>query len=257
MSINIKNLKVQYGNRVIFQDINLEILPNEILTILGPNGAGKTTFLNTVAGLLGKSHGEIYYDNKKQNALGARKLALLLGYVPQTIESTFDFSVLEYVVTGCAPRIGTFARPQQKHYDTALEALEQMGILHLAEQSYRQISGGERQQVSIARVLSQKPSYIMMDEPTSHLDYGNQIRVLKLIRQLKDKGYGVVFTTHNPDHALLLGGKVAVLNKQGSMLVGQANEIINDEYLSKLYGTTLHVESLGENKRKICYSPEL
>ncbi|MFI3172911.1 MAG: ABC transporter ATP-binding protein [Eubacteriales bacterium] len=257
MSIEVIDLKVQYGERIIFQDINLNIEQNEVLTILGPNGAGKTTLLNTVAGLLGQTSGQIRYDGHKQKEIGARELALLLGYVPQTIESTFDFSVLEYVVTGCAPQIGTFSRPEQVHYDIALRAIEQMGISNLVEQSYRQISGGERQQVSIARVLAQKPSYIMMDEPTSHLDYGNQIRVLKLIKELKKQGYGVVFTTHNPDHALLLGGKVAVINKQGTMQIGKVNDIINAEFLTELYGTQLCVEKLESTGRSVCYAPEL
>ena len=257
MSIEVNNLAVQYGARKIFQHINLEIVPGEILTILGPNGAGKTTLLNTLAGLLQPSEGEIQYDGKTQREMGARELAQHLGYVPQSIESTFDFSVLEYVVTGCAPRIGTFARPKKEHFETALEAIKQMGIEHLAEQSYRQISGGERQQVSIARVLAQKPTYVMMDEPTSHLDYGNQICVLRLIQQLKEQGYGVIFTTHNPEHALLLGGKVAILNKQGTMLVGEVDTVINTSYLSELYGTQLQVEQLGINKRRICYAPKL
>ncbi len=256
-NIEVRDLKVQYGQRVILNEINLCIEQGEILTILGPNGAGKTTLLNTLAGMLKQSSGAVLYNGKLQNEISIRELAILLGYVPQTIESTFDFSVLEYVVTGCAPQIGTFARPDESHYQIAMDAIEQMGITHLAEQSYRQISGGERQQVSIARVLAQKPSFIMMDEPTSHLDYGNQIRVLKLIRQLKDQGFGVVFTTHNPDHALLLGGKVAVIDRQGSMTIGHADEIINEEFLTSLYGTALHVGSIDGGTRRICYSPEL
>ncbi len=257
MSIKINNLRVQYDEKVILEQINLEIEQGEVLTILGPNGAGKTTLLNTIAGLLKQSAGEILYNGKKEKEISTRELALLLGYVPQTIESTFDFSVLEYVVTGCAPKIGTFARPSKEHYDTALEAIEQMGITHLANQSYRQISGGERQQVSIARVLAQKPAFILMDEPTSHLDYGNQIRVLKLIQELKEQGFGVMFTTHNPDHALLLGGKVAVINKEGGMKTGEIKDIITEEFLSELYQTTLKVGQLENGGRGICYVPSL
>lgn len=255
--IEVEKIKVQYDQRVILDEIDLKINQNEILTILGPNGAGKTTLLNTIAGMLRQTSGEIRYNGRKQNQISIRELAILLGYVPQTIESTFDFSVLEYVVTGCAPQIGTFARPSEEHYKVAIDAIEQMGISHLLHQSYRQISGGERQQVSIARVIAQKPLFILMDEPTSHLDYGNQIRVLKLILELKNEGFGVVFTTHNPDHALLLGGKVAVINRQGTMTMGAVEDIINEKFLTELYGTPLHVGNIDGGKRRICYSPEL
>ncbi len=257
MSIEVKNLEVKYGKRVILKDINLEIDSNEVLTILGPNGAGKTTFLNTLAGMLKQSKGEICYNGKSQKHTGIRELASIIGYVPQTIKTTFDFSVLEYVVTGCAPQIGTFSRPSQKHYEEAMSAMEQMGISHLSDHSYKRISGGERQQVAIARVLAQKPAYILMDEPTSHLDYGNQIKVLKLIKELKKNGYGVIFTTHNPDHALLLNGRVAVVDRKGNMSVGNTSEIINEKFLSNLYETKLCIESLGDSTRSICYCPNL
>ena len=95
-------------------------------------------------------------------------------------------------------------KPKQEHYAIAQQSLDQMKISHLA-QSIHRISGGERQQVSIARALAQRPKVILMDEPTAHLDYGNQIKVLKIIKELAAEGYAAVITTHNPDHALLLG----------------------------------------------------
>ena len=257
MSIEIRNLDFSFGAKTVLHDLSLSINPAETLTILGPNGAGKTTFLSLVAGLLVPGAGSIVYDGKSHKALGLRRMALLVGYVPQILMPAFDYSVIDYVVTGCAPQIGSLGRPGQKHYDTALEAIRLLGIEHLAEKSYRQISGGERQQVSIARVLAQSPTYILMDEPTSHLDYGNQICVLKTIKQLKEKGFGVVFTTHNPDQALLIGGKTAVIDRQGSLVFGDSDQMIDEKYLSRLYGTQMRIARIEKQGRKVCYAASL
>ena len=257
MSVNVKNLTFYYGNKKILNDVSLTVNSNEVLTILGPNGAGKTTLLNIIAGLTDYKFGEILLDGKQQKNIPIRLLSRLIGYVPQSIVSTFDFSVLDYVVTGCAPMIGTFQKPSEQHFETARRAIAQMGIEHLQEKSYCRISGGERQQVSIARVIAQKPSYILMDEPTSHLDYGNQIRVLKMIKELAENGFGVVFTTHNPDHVLLLNHKVAVLDKNGSLCFGKPEDVINEDYLSLLYGTKLCVTEENEKQRSVCYPPNL
>jgi len=257
MSITVDKLCFSYGTKPVLHDVSIRIEPTETLAILGPNGAGKTTLLNILAGLLRPSSGTILYDEKPYKEIAIRQLAQMIGYVPQTIIPAFDYSVTEYVVTGCAPQIGTFSRPDQKHYDSAAQAIQRMGIDHLSEKSYREISGGERQQVSIARVLAQSPAYILMDEPTSHLDYGNQIRVLKTIQQLAENGFGVVFTTHNPDQALLIGGKTAIIDRNGGLTLGNSRELISEALLSELYGIRLCVSKLEEPGRRICFMPSL
>ena len=257
MSIEITNLNFSYGANHVLRDICLTIAPAQTLSILGPNGSGKTTLLNIVAGLLKNTKGSVVYEGKLLKQLNPRKMAMLVGYVPQTILPAFDYSVIEYVVTGCAPRIGTFQKPNQGHYEKAMESIRVMGIEHLAERSYKQISGGQQQQVSIARVLTQCPAYILMDEPTAHLDYGNQLRVLKTIRQLAENGFGIVFTTHNPDHALLLGGKSAVIDRRGCLTCGDSHELINETSLLELYGIKLRVTHMENVQRKVCFAPSL
>lgn len=257
MSIEISNLDFSYGDKRVLCNVHLSIKQSETLSILGPNGAGKTTLLNIIAGLIPPSDGSIIYDGQPFKNLELRQMAMLVGYVPQVLMPTFDYSVVDYVVTGCAPRIGTFERPGQKHYDVAMRAICEIGIEHLAEKSYRQISGGERQQVSIARVLAQSPMYILMDEPTSHLDYGNQICVLQTIKQLAERGFGVVFTTHNPDQALLVDGKAAIIDRQGNLTSGDSREMIEEKHLSELYGTRMCIANIENMGRKVCFAPSL
>jgi len=257
MSIKIVNLYFSYGAKHVLRDICLSVEPAETLAVLGPNGSGKTTLLSAAAGLLTPSSGSIVFDGKTPAQLGARRMARLVGYVPQSAATAFDYRVIDYVVTGCAPQIGTFQRPGPTHMETAMGAIRDMGIEHLAEKSYKRLSGGERQQVSIARALAQRPAYILMDEPTSHLDYGNQIHVLKTIRRLAESGFGVVFTTHNPDQALLIGGKAAVLDRSGRLVCGDSRALMDEASLSELYGVELRITSLAGTGRRVCFAPGL
>lgn len=257
-SLEARNIAYAYpGGEPVFSDISLSLRPGEIVCILGPNGVGKTTILNCLANLNPLSGGEIFINGKNARFLSPREAAQNIGYVPQMIMPSFDFSVLDYVVTGCAPRMGTFEKPRQEHFDIAHEAIREMGIEYLEEKSYMHISGGERQQVAIARALAQKPKFILMDEPTAHLDYGNQIKVLLMIRRLADKGFGILITTHNPDHSLLLGGRVAILERGGSLKFGDTDVILTEELLTSLYGTPLKLVNEPAVSRKICAAPRL
>lgn len=252
-----RNISYSYTpERQILKDISFEFRSGEIVSILGPNGAGKTTFLNCLANLVTLDAGEVLIDGQDIRKMSPRQVARVIGYVPQIIVPSFDFSVLEYVVTGCAPRMGTLSRPKEEHYDIAMEAIRRMGIEKLAHRSYSQISGGERQEVSIARALAQRPAFILMDEPTAHLDYGNQIKVLKTVRSLKEEGYGVILTTHNPDHALLLQDQVAILDKTGVLNTGLSSDVLEEQNLSALYDTELCLFYEEKLDRKVCAAPQ-
>lgn len=253
MEITVENLHFSYADGPpVCRDISFSITPGKVIAILGPNGAGKTTLLNCIANLQLPTSGRICLDGKDMRHMPARDIAQAIGFVPQLIIPTFAYQVIDYVVTGCAPRLGLFQRPKQAHYDTAADAIARMGITHLSRKYYTQISGGERQQASIARALAQKPAVILMDEPTAHLDYGNQISVLQIIQSMAKSGYGVVFTTHNPDHALSLNAAVAVMGKDSSFHYSETASILSERFLRALYGVDLHVCSIPEVGRDVC-----
>ena len=196
--------------------------------------------------------GAIALDGVDVTRLSGDEVARLLGYVPQEITAAFDYTVLDYVVTGCAPHLKLFKRPGEAEYAKAWEALERMGIGRLGDKSYARISGGERQQVSIARVLTQKPQFILLDEPTSHLDFGNQVRVLNLAKELAGEGFGILMTTHNPDHVLMLGGKVVAMERGGACQFGEVSDVVNAGTLRSLYGIDVALEHSNLAHRDIC-----
>lgn len=251
--LNIENASFQYSSsRVLFHNLNLQLYPGETLTILGPNGAGKSTLLDCIGGIRRLLSGNIKIDGKELMHYSRKTLAQKISYVPQNQARTYDFVVREYVAMGRAPYINVWSNPSAQDYQLVDEALAQLGIAHLANKIYTQLSGGECQQVMIARSLVQQAKIIILDEPTNHLDYGNQLKVLRQIKHLAQNGYSLIWTTHMPDHALMLNGRVAILEKNGSWQTGQATELITEARMTELYGTKICQTYVEKAEREAC-----
>lgn len=237
--------------------INLCIRSGEILTILGRNGAGKSTLFSCMMGIKKPQQGTIEILGRNIAAMTERDIAAVVGYVPQNHQPTFSYTVEEFVQMGCAAGIGLFSAPGQKERTKTRETLTQMGILHLAQRPYTELSGGERQQVTIARAIVGKPKIILFDEPTAHLDFTNQIKVLRIIKKLSEAGYAVAMTTHDPNHALLLGGYTAILGEDGKVVWGATDTIVTQEHLEKVYGADICLRIWPEIGRSVCVFPSL
>ena len=255
MILEVEDLKFAYpGQRTLFEHVNLSVDKGQVLSILGANGAGKSTLLNCIANLLKPQGGEIRLDGTPVNQLPLREVAKIIGYVPQNHDPAYGYLVKDYVVMGRAPHLGTFQQPGRKDYEHVSRVLEDFDILHLAEKPYTELSGGERQKVSIARAVVQEPELIMLDEPANHLDYGNQLRMIEQIRKLTDKGFGVIITSHMPDHVLLLDGNVGILNDQGIFITGKAEELVTEQTMKDLYQIDVHLVYETCLNRMVCIS---
>ena len=158
---------------------------------------------------------------------------------------------------GRSPVLGPFGRPGKADREAAERAMAAAGITHMAKRSLNEISGGERQQAMIARAIVCQPHAILLDEPTAHLDYGNQLRTLRMIKALSRQGYAVAVTTHNPDHALLLGGSTAILDRRGRLTLGKTEEIVTELALNDVYGTAIQLCYVPEAERAVCIYPKL
>ena len=256
--IEVQDLSFSYSRAVpVFQNVSFSVEPGQVMSLLGPNGAGKSTLLNCIAGLATPTKGSVTVHGKPVSTYSPRALAKHIGYVHQHIGVTYDYSVREYLVMGAAPRVGMFATPKEEDYARVEAAIVDLSLQKLADRPVSHLSGGERQRVAVARAIVQDPEVILFDEPTSALDYGNQIRVMRTIRALSERGYAVVMTTHNPDQPILLGGKVAMLNADGTLAVGDADSTLTSERLSELYGTELHLVFVDEVDRIACVSSKL
>jgi len=229
------DLTIGYPDRVVGTGLDVKLSKGEVLALLGPNGGGKTTLLKTLLGLLAPKAGEVRLDGAALSARSIRERASLIAYVPQTHVATFAFSVETVVLMGRAAHGNLFSRPTAKDRDVTAAALERFGILKLAQRPYTMISGGERQLVLLARALAQEPHFIVLDEPTASLDFGNQGKVMREIRALAASGHGVLFTTHDPNHALRAADRAYLLRNGERLAEGSVEQVLTRERLEELY----------------------
>ncbi|PMP63083.1 MAG: ABC transporter ATP-binding protein, partial [Caldimicrobium thiodismutans] len=211
--LEVKALSFEHKRqkRRILQDISFVANQGEITTILGPNGAGKTTLFKCITGVWENYQGEILVNNKKIDNLPFTQRARFFSVVPQDHTPPFPYSVFEVVLMGRASYVGLFSLPSKEDHKKVEEVLEMIGISHLKDKPYTQISGGERQLTLIARALVQETPVIILDEPTSHLDFKNQQLILSKIKEItKEKSLITVITLHDPNLASLFSDKVVI-----------------------------------------------
>lgn len=253
MKIEIQDITCGYGKKAIVRNLNAEIEAGRVLCLLGPNGAGKTTLFKSILGFLPVISGKVLINGEDSRSYSRARFAKMIAYVPQTHNAPFSFSVLDVVMMGRTAHMGMFGQPSRSDVEKAYEVLEELEVSYLADQVFTEISGGERQMVMIARALVQQPAFIMLDEPTSNLDFGNQVRVLQQVLRLAESGIGVIMTTHTPDHAFLYEGSVVLLNHDGSYLSGAVEEIITEANLSQAYGVKVHIMHGNKDGEKMQY----
>jgi iron complex transport system ATP-binding protein len=251
MELIIRNASCGYGTKNVIKDISVSIRSGEILCVLGPNGVGKTTLFKTILGFLKLQSGEILLDNENIRIWSKKRLAKAISYVPQAHTPPFPFSVFDVVLMGRAVHLDMFASPSKKDKEIAEQAIDTLKISYLKDSIYTEISGGERQMVLIARSLAQQAKIMVMDEPTSNLDFGNQIRVLQQINNLASKGFGIIMTSHFPEHAFLCSSKVALMQRNNNFIVGSVDEVVTEEHLKTAYGINVKIISLENGNGKI------
>lgn len=257
--IEVKDLSFSYDGKLdIFSKINFSLHKGEVFAMLGANGAGKSTLLNCISNMLVPSKGEVLLEGKSISKYQVNDVAKIMSYVPQINTTVFSYTVRDYIVMGRAPHMGILNVPNKAEYEKVDEVMEELEIIGLRDKIYSNMSGGERQQVQIARALVQETDIVLLDEPTNHLDYGNQLKVIHLISELaKKRGLALIFTTHMPDHAILLDEKVGILHNNGSMTVGSAKNVISEESLKELYNTDLHLVYVDKLERMTCVAGKL
>lgn len=244
--LSLQAASFSYGPRPIFQGLDLELGPGEIVSLLGPNGCGKTTLLRCIAGLLPLQSGRVLLDGRDLATLDETSRARSMGFVFQEHTVLFPYTVLEVVSMGRAPHLGLFSVPSARDTEIAIQAIETVELQDLALERYTRISGGERQLALVARALAQEPRVLLLDEPTSHLDFGNQMLVLETVRRLaRERGLTVLMATHAPDHALFVADRVALMQRGGFLAVGPPDRVMTEESLKELYGINVKMVAVA------------
>lgn len=240
MTLAGDKLTIGYGERVVGRDLDVSLREGEVLALLGPNGGGKTTLLKTLLGLLPAQSGTVRLGDKPLSDFSIRERAKEIAYVPQVHAGTFAFTVETVVLMGRTAHGSIFAGPNAKDREVAAQTLERFGIGVLRDRPYTEISGGERQLVLLARALAQEPRFVVLDEPTASLDFGNQGKVMREIRALAGSGLGVLFTTHDPNHALRAADRAFLLRAGERLAEGPVKEVLSRQTLEALYNAPVH-----------------
>lgn len=240
--LEVKNLEFYYKkDKPVLRDVSFALDRGDILCLLGPNGTGKTTLLSCLLGLRRAKSGEILIDGAALSSLSAKQRSRLMAYVPQATALSFSYEVREVAMMGRVSHLRSGAAHSRKDWEIVDSALEKLEISHLASRRFPELSGGEKQMVLVARALVQQAEYLIMDEPTASLDYGNQIRVLRTIHMLAHEGYGILMTSHNPAHAFLACTKTLLMREGYVMRSGEPDATVTTESLTQLYATPVAV----------------
>ena len=238
MTLSVRDLTFAYKKTPVLSGVSFDAEPGELLAILGPNGVGKTTLFRCILGEQKRYSGTIEIDGADAGTLSARETAHRVAYIPQTHAMTFRFSVRDVVLMGTSHMLSPFASPGKAQERIAEETMERLGIGSLSDRSFDELSGGEQQLTYVARALAQQAKILLMDEPTSSLDYGNQLRVLNVVRDLAKDGYTVLLSTHNPQHALWYADRVLALFHGSVAAFGDTKDVLSPALIETLYGTS-------------------
>lgn len=252
MGICVEHLTFSYGSHIVLGDISFEAKEGELISILGPNGVGKSTLFRCILGLNHDYNGTITIDGRNMRALSERELARCIAYIPQSHYTAFNYSVLDMVLMGATNQLSGIGTPGKRQVEEALTALEKMQIIHLKDRGFSQISGGEQQLVLMARALLQNARIWLLDEPVANLDFGNQIKVLSILKKMTKEGYLVIQSTHNPDQTYLFSDRILALQKGKVIALGKPEEIYNIDLIKQLYDIDVNMNSLYNDRIRIC-----
>ena len=239
--MDIRNLNLSVGKRVLVRELNWQIQPGECWCIIGRNGAGKSTLLRTLAGLRPVESGQVYLRDKPLQDWALTALARERSFLPQGRVDAFGYSALDTVLSARHPYQNSHYWENNDDMDLAMASLREMDVADMAERDVRSLSGGERQRVAIAALLAQDAKWMLLDEPANALDLGHQVSVMQLFARLCNKAdaqqnKAVVMVSHDLNMAYRIATHALLLMGDGSWQAGPADDIFSASQLSICLG---------------------
>lgn len=246
-------VSIGYGQRIVVEDLSLELMKGGITALVGPNGSGKSTLLKTLARLLKPSTGEVYLNGTAISRMSTSVVAQEIAVLPQGPVAPAGLTVGELVEQGRYPHAGPLKMLRKQDYAAISEAMRLTGMEDFANRSLDSLSGGERQRAWIALALAQETPVLLLDEPTTFLDIGHQLEVLELVEQLnRDKGMTVVLVLHDLNHAARYASRMVALKDGEIVADGPPSEVLTAELLDFLFGVHAHIISDPETGKPVC-----
>ena len=243
------DVEFSYGAVPVLRGVSLDVPAGGFVGILGPNGSGKTTLLKVLAGTLRAARGRVTVDGMNIQDIPRRDVARRMAVVPQETHLTFDYSVLEVVLMGRYPHLGTFQIEGPDDIAIAREALDATGTRNFEERQFATLSGGEKQRVIIAAALAQVTrgasttgALLLLDEPTAALDLAYQIEIAALLRDLQQRTpIAIAVSTHDLNFAAAVCRTLVLLSEGRVLAAGPTTEVLTPVNIRRLYGVDADV----------------
>jgi iron complex transport system ATP-binding protein len=250
--LEIQNINLNYGQHSVVKDLSFQLSPGELLGLVGPNGCGKTSIIKSLSRVLTPNSGSILLDGKETNIISRLDLARIIGVVPQNPSLPETFTVFEVVILGRNPHLGLLSGESARDIAAVWQAMERTGITHLAKRKIGELSGGEKQRVTIARVLAQEPQIILMDEPTANLDISQQMDILHLITGMcLEKNIAGLIAIHDLNVAAQYCSRIIMLKDGEIVAEGRPVEVITAENVREVFGADMTIYLHPENNLPI------
>ncbi|NWG01342.1 MAG: ABC transporter ATP-binding protein [Syntrophaceae bacterium] len=241
--IEVHSISFRYHDDWVLRDVSFRVERGEFVGVIGPNGSGKTTLLKILYRLLSPQSGEIRFELVPLKKMDRADIAKKIAVVAQETHLLFPFSVLETVLTGRSPHLGSLMFESDKDLEMAKKAMEWTKMLPFSGRRMDELSGGERKRVFIARALAQEPEVILLDEPTANLDIHHQIDFLNLILTLnQERGLTIVMASHDMNTASDFCDRLILLQEGRVYKMGTPEEVITKENIEKVYGCEVEVD---------------
>ena len=253
-SLELKVINFSYdGKKKVLKKISLKINPGDFICILGPNASGKSTLLKCMSRLNRVIDDSIFINGKDINGFKNNEIAKKIAFLPHVHQFSFPYKVLDLVLMGRTPYLKYFEKPSKKDKEIAIDAMKRIGILSLKDRLHTELSGGQLQLVMLARSLTQESEILLLDEPTSHLDLANQVKILNIIKMLSEQGISIIMASHFPGHAFVSSGFVGLIKEGKLIAYGNADEVVTERNLKKTYGLDIRIVRIDNGvNRKIC-----
>ena len=250
--LRTEQLSLAYGSKPVVDNVSLAIPEGGITCLLGPNGSGKSTLLKSFAGLLPARSGQVYLDDQPVDQWHRGKLARRLAMLPQKPIVPDGIRVQDLVALGRFPHRKWWQRNLTTDDNATLDAMAMTGVSDLAERPVEALSGGQQQRVWIAMALAQETDILLLDEPTTFLDWGYQLEVLELLSKLnREHGLTVVMSLHDLNQAAQFADRIAVLADGRLETIGSPGEVITEPLINRVFRVHTHVTT-GRDGRPFC-----
>ena len=244
VTIRIRGLAFRYDTRPVFSDTTIEVDKGEVLSIVGRNGAGKSTLLKCINHILTPAAGAVLVDDQDVAAMNLKERARRFGYLAQRNQHLFPTTVFDVVLTGRYAH--SPVRFTRRDEEITAEVLARMELGDFARRPFHHLSGGEQQQVLIARALAQGADILLFDEPTNNLDLRHQLQIMRLIRDIaRNRRITSLLAIHDLNLAAAFSDKVIMLHKGGVFAAGKPSEVFTHDNIREVFGVDVKIYDHG------------